>query len=117
MKFDTELSRFGVKTVFADPTDASAFEAVLTKRTKMIFVESICTPSLDVPDFDGISEMARKARIPFVVDNTVATPARPSDEDIKLALTMDVVCVYYSVSGRKKCACKKGFSYCRRDCC
>ena len=45
-----------------------------TSKTKVIFVETIGNPRMDVPDIPALAEIARKANIPLVVDNTVTTP-------------------------------------------
>ena len=45
------------------------------ENTRAFFVESLGNPKLDVLDLEAISEHAKEARVPFIVDNTVATPA------------------------------------------
>ncbi|MBW8001237.1 MAG: O-acetylhomoserine aminocarboxypropyltransferase/cysteine synthase [Planctomycetes bacterium] len=79
--FENTLSRFGVKTVFVDAADADQVEKAVNKKTKLIFIETIGNPKMDVPDVPAISEIAKKAGIPLVVDSTVTTPAifRPGD--------------------------------------
>ena len=51
-----------------------AFEAEITPQTKVVFAETIGNPKLDVTDIQGVAEIAHKHGIPFLVDNTVATP-------------------------------------------
>lgn len=69
------LPRLGITTTFVDPSDPSNFEKALKENTKTIFVESLGNPKLDVLDLKAIALVAKKAQIPFIVDNTVATPA------------------------------------------
>ena len=69
------LPRLGITTTFVDPVDPSNFGKAVKENTRAIFVESLGNPKLDVLDLKAISAEARKARIPFIVDNTVATPA------------------------------------------
>jgi O-acetylhomoserine (thiol)-lyase len=69
------LPRLGITTTFVDPADPSNFGKAIQDNTRAIFVESLGNPKLDVLDLKAISAEARKARIPFIVDNTVATPA------------------------------------------
>ena len=68
------LPRLGITTTFVDASDPSNFGKSIQENTKAIFVESLGNPKLDVLDLKAISEEAKKAQIPFIVDNTVATP-------------------------------------------
>ena len=69
------LPRLGITTSFVDPTDPTNFEKAVQDNTRAIFVESVGNPKLDVLDLKAISSEAKKAKVPFIVDNTVATPA------------------------------------------
>jgi len=72
--FGTTLKRFGIETTLVDVADTRNLEKALTEKTKLIFVETIGNPRMDVPDIPAIAELARKANIPLMVDNTVTTP-------------------------------------------
>ena len=72
--FENTLGRFGVETVLVDVADTNNFANAINDKTKLIFVETIGNPRMDVPDIPAIAEIARKANIPFIVDNTVTTP-------------------------------------------
>lgn len=69
------LPRLGITTTFVDPSDPANFGKAVKDHTRAIFVESLGNPKLDVLDLDAISKEAKAAKIPFIVDNTVATPA------------------------------------------
>lgn len=69
------LPRLGITTTFVDPSDPTNFGKAVQDNTRAIFVESLGNPKLDVLDLKAISAEAKKAKIPFIVDNTVATPA------------------------------------------
>ena len=69
------LPRLGITTTFVDPDDPANFEAAVQDNTRAFFAESLGNPKLDVLDLKGISGFAKKAKVPFIVDNTVATPA------------------------------------------
>lgn len=69
------LPRLGITTTFVDPDDPANFETAVQDNTRAFFVESLGNPKLDVLDLKGISAQAKKAKVPFIVDNTVATPA------------------------------------------
>ncbi|MCP4258385.1 MAG: O-acetylhomoserine aminocarboxypropyltransferase/cysteine synthase [Planctomycetes bacterium] len=79
--FENTLGRFGVKTNFVDAVDTNQFAKAINDRTKLIFIETIGNPRMDVPDMPAIADIAHKANIPLVVDNTVTTPflIRPVD--------------------------------------
>ena len=69
------LPRFGITTTFVDPDDPNEFSKAVKSNTRAFFAESLGNPKLDVIDLKAISEAAKKAKVPFVVDNTVASPA------------------------------------------
>jgi len=69
------LPRLGITTTFVDPEDPANFGGAIQENTRAIFVESLGNPKLDVLDLKAISSEAKTAKIPFIVDNTVATPA------------------------------------------
>ncbi|MBT8236523.1 MAG: O-acetylhomoserine aminocarboxypropyltransferase/cysteine synthase [Bacteroidia bacterium] len=69
------LPRLGITTTFVDPSDPENFSKAVQQNTRAIFVESLGNPKLDVLDLEAISAQAKRARVPFIVDNTVASPA------------------------------------------
>ena len=69
------LPRLGITTTFVDASDPDSFADATQENTRAFFVESLGNPKLDVLDLEAISEHAKEARVPFIVDNTVATPA------------------------------------------
>jgi O-acetylhomoserine (thiol)-lyase len=73
-QFNHSYKSFGWNVVWVDPDDVSQFEKALTPRTKAIFVESIANPGGVITDLAAIGAIAKKANIPFIVDNTMASP-------------------------------------------
>ena len=69
------LPRFGITTTFVDPDDVENFAKAVQPNTRAFFAESLGNPKLDVLDLKGISAHAKSAKVPFIVDNTIATPA------------------------------------------
>lgn len=69
------LPRLGITTTFVDALDPSNFGQAVQENTRAFFVESLGNPKLDVLDLEGIAAEAQKAQVPFIVDNTVASPA------------------------------------------
>ena len=69
------LPRFGITTTFVNPDDVENFAKAVQPNTRAFFAESLGNPKLDVLDLKGISAHAKAAKVPFIVDNTIATPA------------------------------------------
>jgi len=67
------FSKLGRKVTFVDSTKPNEFKKAITDKTRAIYTETIGNPKLDIPDFEAIAEIAHKADIPLVVDNTVGT--------------------------------------------
>lgn len=68
------LPRFGITTTFVDASNPDNFSDAVQENTRAFFVESLGNPKLDVLDLEAISGYAKVAEVPFIVDNTVATP-------------------------------------------
>ena len=69
------LPRLGITTTFVDPADPENFEKAVQDNTRAFFAESLGNPKLDVLDLKEIASYSKKVKVPFIVDNTVATPA------------------------------------------
>ena len=68
------LPRHGITTTFVDPSNPENFKKASQENTRAFFVESLGNPKLDVLDIEAISKEAKAHKVPFIVDNTVATP-------------------------------------------
>ncbi len=73
-QFNHAFKSFGWNVIWADPDDISSFERAITPKTKAIFVELIANPGGIITDIEAVANVARKAGIPLIVDNTLATP-------------------------------------------
>jgi O-acetylhomoserine (thiol)-lyase len=81
------FSRLGIKVKFAKSNDLEAFEKAITPKTKAIYAESIGNPKLDIADLEGISKLAHKNGIPFILDNTVSPYLlRPIDHGVDIVV-------------------------------
>ena len=69
------LPRLGITTTFVDPSNPENFADAVQENTRVFFAESLGNPKLDVLDLSEISKRAKASKVPFIVDNTVATPA------------------------------------------
>lgn len=72
--FANTLREQGLTTTFVDPSDPENFEKAIQPNTKLLYAETLGNPNSDVIDIEAISEIAHKHGIPFIVDNTFATP-------------------------------------------
>ncbi|HBH18975.1 MAG TPA: homocysteine synthase [Cyanobacteria bacterium UBA9579] len=72
--FAYTLSRLGITVKFVDSDDPEEFNRAITDKTRLIYLESIGNPKLNIPDIEKIAEIAHSHNIPLIVDNTVPTP-------------------------------------------
>jgi O-acetylhomoserine (thiol)-lyase len=81
------FAKFGINVKFVKSNDLAAFEKAITPKTKAIYAESVGNPKLDVADLEGISKIAHKNGIPFILDNT-STPytLRPIDFGVDIVV-------------------------------
>jgi len=73
-QFGQSFKKFDWRVKWADGNDPASFAAQVTPKTKAIYCESIANPGGIVMDLDAIAAVAKKAGVPFIVDNTLATP-------------------------------------------
>jgi O-acetylhomoserine (thiol)-lyase len=73
-QFNHSFKKFDWRVKWADATDPETFEKAVTPKTKAIFCESNANPGGIVVDLPAIAAIAKKAGVPFIVDNTLATP-------------------------------------------
>lgn len=80
-QFGQTFKRFGWEVRFVDFDDFDAVRAAIDGRTRALFAESIANPGGVITDLEPIAEIANGAQVPFIVDNTMATPflCRPFD--------------------------------------
>jgi len=75
------FAKFGIESTLVDPDDPENFRKALKPNTKAIFSETLGNPAINVVDIAAVAKIAREAGIPFIVDNTAASPylCRPFD--------------------------------------
>jgi len=80
-QFNQSFKKFNWTAIWADAEEPASFERALTAKTKAIFIESIANPGGIVIDIPAIAAVAKKAGVPLIVDNTLATPylCRPKE--------------------------------------
>lgn len=72
--FNNLISRYGIKINYVDTSDISAYKKAVNEKTRLIFLETIANPKLDVPDIDAVAKIASENNIPLIVDSTITTP-------------------------------------------
>jgi len=72
--FHYTFPKMGIDCQFVDQSRPENFKKAINAKTRCIFLETIGNPRGDIPDFDAISQIAREAGIPLIVDNTTASP-------------------------------------------
>ena len=73
-QFDVTFRRMGLDTKFVNADDPDAFRKAITKKTKLIYAETVSNPSGAVLDIEAVAKVAVEHNLPFVIDNTFATP-------------------------------------------
>ncbi|WP_299965947.1 aminotransferase class I/II-fold pyridoxal phosphate-dependent enzyme [uncultured Roseobacter sp.] len=76
-----DLPRLGIATSMVDPGDVAAMRAAIRLDTRMVLIEAVSNPTLQVADVEGLASLCKEAGILLVVDNTFTTPRafRPFD--------------------------------------
>ena len=72
--FDVTFRQFGINTTFVEPDNIDNFERAITEKTRVIYGETIGNPRGNILDLEKIASIANKYKIPFIVDNTLASP-------------------------------------------
>lgn len=83
-----ELTRFGVTHSAVDPQDPESWDALLTPTTRVIYVETLTNPLVQMADLEAVVEFANRHGLTSIIDNTFATPVnfRPAELGFDLVL-------------------------------
>jgi O-acetylhomoserine (thiol)-lyase len=86
--FSQSLKRLGITVRWVESNNPADFEALINDQTRLIYLETIGNPKLQVPDFDGIAAVAHAHGLPVVCDNTFATPylCRPFEYGVDIVV-------------------------------
>jgi O-acetylhomoserine (thiol)-lyase len=71
---EVNLRKLGIDTQFVNPDDPQNFRKAITKKTKLLYAETIGNPQINVLDIAAVAAIAKDAGIPLVIDNTFASP-------------------------------------------
>ena len=87
-QFDTTFRRLGFETTFVDPDNPDNFREAITAKTKLVYIETIGNPRMNIVDIEAVAKVAHDAGLPLVVDNTFASPylCRPIEHGADLVV-------------------------------
>jgi cystathionine beta-lyase/cystathionine gamma-synthase len=86
--FTKIFERFGIKFSYVDATDVAAIKAVITPKTKMIWIETPTNPLLNITDIAAVAALAKEHKIILAVDNTFASPYLQNPLDLGADIVM-----------------------------
>ncbi len=86
--FTKVFARFGIIFTMVDTTNASNVEAVLSEKTKMVWLETPTNPLMNITDIEAIAKITKPKNILLVVDNTFASPALQNPLDLGADIVM-----------------------------
>jgi O-acetylhomoserine (thiol)-lyase len=86
--FLNTLKDFGIETSFVDASNLAEIEAAFRPNTKLVFAESLGNPNSTIIDLAAVANLAHSHGVPFIVDNTFATPylLRPIEYGVDVVL-------------------------------
>ncbi|MEO5699968.1 MAG: cystathionine gamma-synthase family protein [Casimicrobiaceae bacterium] len=96
--FNTLVAQGPVVT-YVDATDVAHVEAALTPSTRMVFVETIANPRVQVADLARIGELCRARGILYIVDNTMTSPWLFRPKDVHAGLVVNALTKYIGGHG------------------
>ncbi len=87
-QFDAILPNAGIQVRFAPVNDFEATEAAINEKTRLLFIEAVGNPALDIADIEKYASLAHSYHLPLVVDATFTTPAllRPIEHGADLVI-------------------------------
>ncbi|HYS13320.1 MAG TPA: O-acetylhomoserine aminocarboxypropyltransferase/cysteine synthase family protein [Burkholderiaceae bacterium] len=80
-QFAVTLPKMGIETTFVDPDEPENFRRAIRPNTRLVYAETLGNPKINVLDIEAVANIAHNAKIPLMIDNTMASPylTRPFD--------------------------------------
>jgi O-acetylhomoserine (thiol)-lyase len=80
-QFAVTLPKMGIETTFVDPDEPENFRRAIKSNTRLVYGETLGNPKINVLDIEAVAAVAHDAKIPLMIDNTMASPylSRPFD--------------------------------------
>ncbi|MGR3724123.1 O-succinylhomoserine sulfhydrylase [Abyssibius alkaniclasticus] len=98
---ETLLPAFGVDVTFVDGTDLEAWQGAIRPNTKVLFLEAMSNPTLEIIDIAGVSKISNAAGATLVVDNVFATPVL--QRSLELGADVVVYSATKHIDGQGRC--------------
>lgn len=92
--FTTIFEKYNIIFKFVDMQDLSNIEKAITKKTKLIWVETPTNPMLNIIDIKAVADISKRAGVMLGVDNTFATPYLQTPLDLGADIVMHSVTKY-----------------------
>ena len=86
--FEKVFKKFGLKFIFSDLQDLNEVSKLVSKKTKLIWVETPTNPMMNLIDINAISKICKRNKILLAVDNTFATPYLQKPLDLGADIVM-----------------------------
>ncbi|MEO8769914.1 MAG: cystathionine gamma-synthase [Ferruginibacter sp.] len=86
--FTKVFEKFGIKFIYVDTTNTENISAVVTAKTKLIWIETPTNPLMNITDIHAVSKISRKAGAMLCVDNTFASPYLQNPLDLGADIVM-----------------------------
>lgn len=72
--FEKVFRDYGLDFVYVDASDAKQVARAITKKTKMVWIETPTNPLLKIVDLRAVARIVKRQKAVLVVDNTFSTP-------------------------------------------
>jgi O-acetylhomoserine (thiol)-lyase len=72
--FNVNFKKFGIEATLVDPDEPENFRKAIRPNTKAVFSETLGNPAINMIDLEAVGAIAKEAGVPFIVDNTAASP-------------------------------------------
>ena len=86
--FTKVFEKFGIKFIYVDTTNTENIQAVVTAKTKLVWIETPTNPLMNITDILAVSKIAGKAGAMLCVDNTFASPYLQNPLDLGADIVM-----------------------------
>lgn len=86
--FSKVFEKFGIKFIYVDTTNTANIEAVVSHKTKLVWIETPTNPLMNITDIHAVSKITRKAGALLCVDNTFASPYLQNPLDLGADIVM-----------------------------
>lgn len=97
--FERIFVKYGVSIRYLDTDDLEAVRSAISSRTRLVFIETLGNPKLDVPDLKGLAALLAVRKIPLVADCTFTTPYLCRAGELGAALVVHSATKYLTGNG------------------